>query len=264
MALDVRGWIERILFRAGFVVSRASTRREIAETIGLLKPHSCAKPLIRVGAPTDGGYLLPDDLEGVTALFSPGVGTNWSFETALVDLAPMPAFLCDLNVDDASCPFDIDPFWVGPSTYGNEVSLADWVALRAPDTSSDLLLQMDVEGAEYLTLLACPMDVLRRFRIIALELHGLHRLVDKSWCEAVYAPLLRKLASEFTIVHIHPNNAAVVDHRSGIDIPRTLEVTLYRNDRFVPGPDPVRLPHPLDSANVGGDRTIELSRIWTD
>ena len=35
----------------------------------------------------------------------------------------------------------------------------------------DFLLQMDIEGGEYLSLLATPQELLRRFRIIVLEVH---------------------------------------------------------------------------------------------
>lgn len=262
MAPGIRPFIEKALYKGHLFVARPSSREQIAAAVEFLKPRSCSTPLVRIGADGDGGYLLPDDLHGITALFSPGVGTNWSFETDLVRREPMPAFLCDVLVDTSACPFPIDDFWVGPATQGKVVALSDWVATRAPDSTSDLLLQMDIEGAEYLTLLSCPLDVLRRFRIIALELHALHRLLDRSWYETVYMPLLEKLASEFVVVHVHPNNAATVDRRSGYDIPRTLEVTLYRRDRFKSSPHPVQLPHPLDSVNIPGIKSIQLSRAW--
>lgn len=215
-----------------------------------------------MGSREDGGYLLPDDLRGIAALFSPGVAENWSFEADMVNRYPMPAYLCDRLPIPSDCPFEVDDFWLGPSTQGETVSLADWVAKRAPDPSGDLLLQMDIEGAEYLTLLACPVEVLRRFRIIALELHALHRLLDRSWFETVYLPLLQKLSTEFIVVHVHPNNAASIDRRSGLDIPRTLEVTFYRNDRFVAGSEPVQIPHPLDAVNVRGKTDVALSDFW--
>ena len=40
-------------------------------------------------------------------------------------------------------------------------------------TDGDLLLQMDIEGAEWLALAQVSDRVLSRFRIIVLELHGL-------------------------------------------------------------------------------------------
>lgn len=69
--------------------------------------------------------------------------------------------------------------WLDVTGAADSVALADWVALRAPGTA-DLLLQMDIEGAEYRNLLGTPDDVLRRFRIVVLELHGL---------EAALAPI---------------------------------------------------------------------------
>jgi hypothetical protein len=50
--------------------------------------------------------------------------------------------------------------------------LETWVKSQAEyQLEHDFLLQMDIEGGEYLTLLATPQEVLRRFRIIVLEIH---------------------------------------------------------------------------------------------
>jgi hypothetical protein len=46
-------------------------------------------------------------------------------------------------------------------------------------SSDDLILQMDIEGAEWHVLLNVSRDTLRRFRIIVIELHDLERLMDK-------------------------------------------------------------------------------------
>lgn len=36
--------------------------------------------MIRIGEVHDSSYIIPDDLEGITACFSPGVGPSSSFE----------------------------------------------------------------------------------------------------------------------------------------------------------------------------------------
>ncbi|GAA8118001.1 hypothetical protein HpBT107_13970 [Helicobacter pylori] len=36
--------------------------------------------MVRWGAKHDGGYLIPNDFEGIKALFSPGVGGESAFE----------------------------------------------------------------------------------------------------------------------------------------------------------------------------------------
>jgi len=45
-----------------------------------LRPYTTDKELIRLGAEKDGGYLIPNDLAGIEACFSPGVGNEFNFE----------------------------------------------------------------------------------------------------------------------------------------------------------------------------------------
>ena len=141
------------------------------------------------------------------------------------------------------------------------MTLAEWVEKRAGDSESDLLLQMDIEGAEYPTLIACPDATLRRFRVAVVEFHDLHMTTNKGWHDAVLVPVLRKLERIFTVVHIHANNLGGVDRRSGLDIPRTLEVTLLRKDRLSTA-GCFEAPENLDSPNSADRAEIELSEFW--
>ena len=51
-----------------------------AEALQLLKPVRSSYPLVRIGGDQDGAYLLPNDLKGIEACFSPGVSYKKSFE----------------------------------------------------------------------------------------------------------------------------------------------------------------------------------------
>ena len=66
--------------------------------ISRLAPVSPSQGLIRLGPAGDGGYLVPDDLEGIEACFSPGVGRTFGFEHDCVELG-MQAFLADKSVN---------------------------------------------------------------------------------------------------------------------------------------------------------------------
>lgn len=55
---------------------------------------SCDKGLIRLGPMSYEGYLIPDDLEGIEACFSPSVGFNSIFEKDCADRG-MKVFLAD-------------------------------------------------------------------------------------------------------------------------------------------------------------------------
>ena len=56
----------------------------VADFVRRLRPVSTDKPLIRIGSQADGGYLIPDDLEGIDYCFSPGVAeaSDLEFECA--------------------------------------------------------------------------------------------------------------------------------------------------------------------------------------
>ena len=53
---------------------------KIKKFIHNMQPVSTEFNLIRVGSDKDGGYLIPNDLQGLKYLISPGVSNNSSFE----------------------------------------------------------------------------------------------------------------------------------------------------------------------------------------
>ncbi len=68
----------------GLHIEGSVSRELISDFVTAIRPVDTEHELIRVGSPADGGYLIPNDLEGVKWLFSPGVSDNWSFEAALL------------------------------------------------------------------------------------------------------------------------------------------------------------------------------------
>jgi len=88
--------------------------------------------------------------------------------------------MCDYSsdLDDLATPLrpgkqTFEKLWLDVIGTKEAVALETWVARHAPDPKTDLLLHMDIEGAEYRNILAATDAVLGRFRIIVLELHNL-------------------------------------------------------------------------------------------
>ena len=104
-----------------------------------------------------------------------------------------------------------------------------WINDREPG-NHDLLLQMDIEGAEWPILLNLSEANLRRFRIMVLELHDMERLMDKHGFQII-ACVMSRLLNSFQVVHIHPNNHGGLVRTNNVEIPRALEMTLLRSDR---------------------------------
>ena len=47
---------------------------KVTALVRVFAPYTTEHKLVRVGGDNDGGYLIPDDLEGIAADFPPAVG----------------------------------------------------------------------------------------------------------------------------------------------------------------------------------------------
>jgi len=250
----------------------ASSLQEMREVFELLRPKASSHPLMRIGDNSDGSYLIPRDLEGITACFSPGVNNFKNFEDALVDMYGMECHMCDYSSD-------LDKFrtplkegkqtflkkWLDTKTEGDNISLDDWIAECAP--SGDLLLQIDIEGAEYRNLLAVSDAGLARFRVIILEVHGLEYMKSALVLRNVLAPTFKRMGQHFSLAHAHPNNCCGDFALPGtsIRIPNVLELTYIRKDRITDASFTPLLPHPLDvTRNVPSKPPLFLGEEWLD
>jgi hypothetical protein len=251
----------------GIKMSFGPTARQVREVAKLLVPKPSPKPLIRIGGDTDGGYLLPDDLDGIGACFSPGVAETCTFELDLANRG-IRSFLADFSVaaPPVSNPlFSFEKLYIGPETDGEMfISLPDWVESKNVE-KSDLILQMDIEGAEWQVLEATPTNILQKFRIIVIELHNLDEMMSNMISIQRVEAIFKKLISGFIPVHLHPNNCCPSLRFRGVEIPSVLEVTFLRKDRYGIYIDrhPARIPHPLDMKNVPNRKAAHLTSDWT-
>lgn len=224
-----------------------SSREDVHRFVELFHVTDPGIPMVRLGPGGDGSYLVPDDLEGIVACFSPGVSSSVDVELALAERG-IRSHLADGSV--AAPPtahelFDFEPVFVGVSTRPGWTTLEDWVSRREPD--GDLILQMDIEGAEWTVLAQTDAAVLGRFRVVVLELHALHTLHQRFTLPAI-EDVWRKVLDQFVVVHLHVNNYEFPVEYLGIEIPPAMEVTLLRKDRVV-STRQAALPHPLDTPN---------------
>ncbi len=205
-----------------------STRVETLDSmLSMLRPLAIPEGLIRVGGRADGGYLLPDNLDGIAACFSPGVGALAPFELDMAQRG-VRSFMADGSVDAppaAHALFSFERKFLGTVNDARHIRLEDWVQRSVPDDSGDLLLQMDIEGGEYAVLADAPASVLARFRIMVIEFHGLYRCFREKRHKLI-GGVFEKLASEFSVVHIHPNNNGAEVSKGGLAVPEDLAPVL--------------------------------------
>jgi hypothetical protein len=209
-------------------------KQDVIDLLTRLRPQDNGHSLIRVGGPGDGGYLIPVDLLGVTELFSPGSNRLSNFEKDVAERWQIKSYICDSieeKPDDLSDLQDFTSAWVGPYTDGEKlISLAQWVEEKS-ESHGDLMLQMDIEGAEFQTLLPVSIDLLKRFRIIVIELHFLEALKNRWAFKQIYSPFFDKILTNFDVIHAHPNNCCGIWNYGDIEYPRIIELTLHRKDR---------------------------------
>jgi hypothetical protein len=230
---------------------RADRNPQRAALISMLWPVQVDIPLIRLGGPGDGGYLVPRDLDGIEACFSPGVADRAEFEVELAK-AGIRSFLIDGSIQN--CPvehelIDFQPLYLDGYSAEDRISLADWIESKSPKSNGDLLLQMDIEGYEWPSLLALPESDLMRFRIIVLEIHNLEHIFTAFGFRIINATLQR-LLKHFNVVHAHPNNVSGLFAWQGTCVPNVLELTLLRKDRAKANGPVQGLPHELDAPSV--------------
>jgi len=254
--------VRQVLLNQGFNIAAATNQDRLAEFFELIHPVDTDKGLLRVGGEADGGYLLPDDFEGIAACFSPGVANSSSFEAAMANRG-IPSFMADYSVEgpaEDNPLFRFDKKFLGPRDSGHFMTLESWVAQYVPG-HSDLILQMDIEGAEYGVIMDTSPETLRRFRIMAIEFHGLHALCDKWGFELIHLSFM-KLLKDFEVVHIHPNNCAKPVRLGPYEIPPVLEMTLLRRDRIGFKSPAAQFPHPLDRSSYATREDYPLPACW--
>jgi hypothetical protein len=224
---------------------------KVRNLIQRLHPVSWGGDLIRFGPTGDGGYLIPNDLEGIAACFSPGVSDVAGFELACAERG-MKVFMADGSVDRLPAvhrQFVFVRKFIGSTTDGEFISFSEWVASSLPESTADLLLQMDIEGSEYETFVSIPDHLLTRFRIIVVEFHHLDYLFSAPLF-ALYSRAFEKILRTHTCVHIHPNNVCHTIKVHGLEIPQMAEFTFLRSDRISKPVFAQRFPHPLDHDNT--------------
>lgn len=235
---------------------------DVARLLEKLRPLDCGVDLIRVGGSRDGAYLVPDDLEGIEFCFSPGVNTTSDFEDDLAERG-IRSLMADYSVDGppvTRSEFCFDKKFVGASNRGCYMTFESWKNKYLHDYADDLILQMDIEGAEYEVIFNMPDDLLNQFRIMAIEFHELDRLFDP-FIFSVLSSCFEKLLQYFYVVHIHPNNGWGMVKAGNIEIPKYMEFTFFNKRRVKSVKPLMQFPHRLDVDNTA-ESPMPLPRCW--
>jgi hypothetical protein len=190
--------------------SRAQRSRAVREAIlHELQPVALENCTFkRYGSKNDGGYLMCSNLtKGVESAYSYGIDRedNWGCDVSRELAVPVHQYDC-FTEHRPTCPgvkFMFHDECVGPkreTVKGQPFDTIPNQIQKNGDSGKQILLKIDVEGAEWDSLMATPDAVLDRIVQMPMELHGTD--------EQRFVDTIRKLKRTFYVVNLHYNNWA--------------------------------------------------------
>jgi hypothetical protein len=213
--------------------------------------------LERFGERHDGGYLMCGNLlGGVQSGYSYGISgyDKWGCDISTTLHLPVHQYDC-FDTTQPACPAGETVFHaecVGDTTEAVEGRVFDTIAnqfAKNGDGSKRIVLKIDVEGAEWDSLLSVPDEILGRIDQMAVEFHWIedeqfHWVQDQK-----YLRVGERLRQFFEVGHIHFNNASCVGDLE--PFPTSAFEVLFVSKRLAVV-DPSRKAgglHPLDAPN---------------
>ena len=242
--------LQKFLYNFNLKLSKLIEEKTLLDFLYKLRPYKTNHKLIRLGETGDGGYMIPDDLIGIDACITAGVGTMIGFE---YDLAKkdIDCYMADYSVDKlpiSNKKFHFLKKFIG--TENSEIYIKfDEYFSKIKKPSSDYILKIDIEGDEYKILPLIKSEDLEKMRIIILEFHGFSNIMN-SFGYILIELIFDKLLKNHTIVHINPNNVLPsINYSKKLELYDLIEITFLRNDRITEKKGNLEFPHPLDSKN---------------
>jgi hypothetical protein len=236
-----------------FTLAKQPHSREVFDALGLMTPHDIVPfNKKRVGWARDGGYVLLDDFDDVGAVYSIGIGGQVSFDETLANVGKH-IFMFDhtierLPVEHANFHFFREGVGAANDEAAAIFTLENLVRRHGHAGRADLLLKMDVEGAELDIFPAVSRETLRHFRQIVFEVHGLLGLGDPAF-RAKFVAALSRINSEFTLFHVHANNYGNIGFVDGFAVADVIELSYVRSDLVEKKISTGIYPTPIDFPN---------------
>ena len=233
----------------GDLVHRTNGRRLRETILAELQPVALKNCTFkRFGSANDGGYVMCENLvEPLDAAYSYGVGKNddWGCDMSRRYHVPVHQYDC-FDPARPSCDggkFVFHNECVGGRTSQRDSHLFDTLEnqiRKNGDARRRLIIKMDIEGAEWDSLLAAPDDLLATIPQIAMEMHGFD---DPKIIE-----VLRKLKRSFYLVNLHFNNWSCT-HKAA-PLPAWAYQTHWVNKRIGVVDPAVPVPVPMSPLNA--------------
>lgn len=224
------------------------------------------KNFVRLGKQNDGGYIMVDNFQNGGIAYSFGINDDVSWDSDMVARG-YDVFMYDPTID--ALPQENDKFhFVKAGISGEEVAekslntLEYFLAENGHTDKSNMILKMDVEGAEWKFLKTVFAETLNRFDQMLFEFHQLTRPKTQIEMNNVIS-CIEKINQTHSLVHLHANNYGtflVLDDK--ILFPGLLELTYVKTSNYeLVDDENIFLPIPLDQPNNVRRQDIPLG-FW--
>jgi hypothetical protein len=224
----------------------------------MLQPVALANcQLERFGESSDGGYLMCGNLLGdVRSGYSYGISgyDGWGCEISRKYDITVHQYDC-FNTTQPLCLFGDTVFHaecVGDSTETVNGRVFDTVKnqfARNGDHAARIVLKIDVEGAEWASLLAMPDDTLRQVDQLAVEFHWAENESFNWVHDERYVRAVTRLRQFFEVAHIHYNNTSCIGDLQPFPSHAFEVLFVAKRLAIVAHDRQASIPHPLDAPN---------------
>lgn len=213
--------------------------------------------LVRKGCPNDGGYIMLDSGLRSAVAYSLGIAGDVSWD---LDMAALGCQIYQYDHTIDALPVSHPAFhWfrIGiaaqDSPDGLMCSLDTLIQRNGHVGRNDLILKMDIEGAEWDLFETMPESTLRQFSQIVMEMHHFAGAAGHPSGPLFYQKfenILRKLDATHQCVHVHANNNGGLGIIGGTIIHDLLELTYVRRSDHQFEECRRIFPTPIDMPNV--------------
>ncbi len=221
----------------------------LMDLVQLIRPWTYeGLQMVRVGGDHDGGYIMANVFD-VTGAISIGIGTDVTWDLSITSKG-IPVAMFDPTIKQPPMVVNEGRFLqigLGPSkSEGTLRTLGEILELANFGENEDLILKVDIEGAEWTAFQGVEAEELTRFKQMVFELHDIRNLQSVSEASSIIQTL-RKFNSSHMPVHVHANNYDSLVRFDRYWFPNTIEVSYIRRDLMVNPSPKMRVRCDLDA-----------------
>ena len=226
------------------------------------------KNFVRLGKANDGGYIMLDNFQnnsdGIAYSFGISNDVSWDWDMAQ---RGYEIFMYDMTIN--ALPKENPRFhFFKEGIAGIEIkeqslnTLSHFIKRNGHEGKTNMILKMDVEGAEWSFLSTVSSETLSQFDQMIFEFHDLIEPKNQSLMNATLA-CLTKINQTHSLIHLHANNNGsllIIDDK--ILFPELLELTYVKTSNYeLVDDENIFLPISLDQPNQPFRQDIPLG-FW--